>query len=277
MNPLFRKNYSELDLILQYQFESTNCIIIDVGAHHGSFSVPFALKGWKVIAFEPEKENREAYQKHLSPFQNVICIPKAVTDVSGQKVPFFISPEHFGIHALKPFHSTHTEAYEVETVCLDDALEESGVSEVTLLKIDAEGADFLALKGFNLTRYRPEMVILEFMDKRSIPHYGYSHHDVVEYMQHFDYVAFVSEWASIKEYGREGVKSAPHSWLQCAQYPLDHEPDWGNLLFIPRKNQSKFENNLNIYLENQSFVRRVKSGVKRLVNLIGLFGKTCQN
>lgn len=267
MIKLIKINYSELDLILTYEFVSKNYILIDVGAHHGSFSAPFALKGWDVIAFEPEGNNRDAYVKYLSMYPNVICIPKAVTDVSGQKLPFFVSSEHFGIHALKPFHPTHTETYEVETVCLDDALDELGVDDVTLLKVDTEGADFLALKGFDLNKYRPEMVVLEFMDERSQPNYGYTHHDVVKYMQQFDYVAYVSEWAPIKEYGREGIKSDPHTWLQCVQYPLDHEPAWGNLIFIPRGSEMKFEQTLNAYLQDNTFSKRIKAKIKKFIGL----------
>ncbi len=241
-------SFSELDLCLCYPFEAKQPLLVDVGAHHGTVSRPFAKMGWSVIGFEPEEKNRVAFQKKLASFENVICIPKAVSDTSVDRVPFYVSNEHFGIHSLKPFHDTHEMAYEVETVRLDEVLSDRDVPEDTLIKIDTEGADFLALKGFDFQKYRPELIIIEFMDDRSQLNFNYTHHDVVQFMSERGYLTFVSEWAPIKEYGREGVYTEPHVWLHCALYPLDHEPSWGNLIFVPEKDQEKFAKTLQAYL-----------------------------
>jgi len=265
MKPL--KSFSEVKLLLRYSFAHNNPLLVDVGGHHGSFSLPFACKGWQVIGFEPEPSNREAFEQNLAKYPNVFCSPRAVSNVSGDNVPFYVSTAHFGIHALKPFHPTHEESCKVETICLNDALIEINAEFVTLLKIDIEGADFLALKGFDIERYHPELVILEFMDDRSQPYYGYTHHDVVQYMQQYGYVAFVSEWAPIKEYGREGVKGEPHSWLQCVPYPLDHEPAWGNLIFVPEGDRQKFEECLQDYLRSNTFMKRAFSRVLKSVGI----------
>ncbi len=264
--------FSELDLIIRYPFRpAKQHILIDVGCHHGGVSLSFAKKGWHVISFEPEEKNRAAFIKNLAGFERVICIPKAVSNTSSSNVPFYVSEEHFGIHSLKPFHKTHKLAYEVETVCLDDVLYKMGISTVTLLKIDTEGADFLALRGFDVDKYNPELIMVEFMDERSISNFGYSHHDVVHYMTKRGYKAFVSEWAPIKEYGREGVPGVPHTWLQCVPYPLDHEPAWGNLLFVPDEDSEKFTIVLEDYLANpqgreenimRKFVKRILGTVK---------------
>lgn len=228
---------------------SNHPVLVDVGAHHGHVSRTFALKGWRVIAFEPEKQNRLAFLRNTSGFQNVTCYDKAVSDKSNEKVPFYVSKEHYGIHSLKPFHKSHELAYEVATIRLDDVLESNGVTNVTFLKIDIEGADFLALKGFDVKKYRPELVMLEFMDTRSHQNFGYTHCDVVSHMDAIGYFALVSEWAPIKEYGREGVSSEPHTWLQCVPYPLDHIPAWGNLIFVPKRYQAKLLQELKTYLD----------------------------
>ena len=240
--------FSEEVLLAAYQFNTVNPLLIDVGAHHGSVALKFAKKGWPVIAFEPEQKNRAAFERNLANFEKVSCIPKAVSNVTGDKVPFYVSDEHYGIHSLKPWHNTHKLAYEVETVRLEDILTEKQVSEVTLLKIDIEGADFLALKGFDFGKYHPELVMIEFMDERTQPNFGYTHHEVVAYMKERGYSTFVSEWAPIQEYGREGVASASHTWIQCVPYPLNHEPAWGNLIFVPEEDTEKFQATLETYL-----------------------------
>lgn len=248
--------FSENTLIERYILEDKSDkyfpledpVLIDVGAHHGSFSKNFALAGWRIIAFEPEKKNRSAFEKNLATFEQVSCIPKAVSDTNGDRVPFFTSNEHFGIHTLKPFHQTHKLAYEVETVRLDTILRELAIPSVTLLKIDIEGADFPALQSFDFEQHRPKLVMVEFMDDRSMSNYGYTHHQVASFMKTRGYMTFISEWKEIKEYAREGIASEPHTWLQCTQYPLDHRPAWGNLIFVPESDSSKFQETLKNYL-----------------------------
>lgn len=242
--------FSELDLILQFPFyRESKCILIDVGAHIGSSAKPFAQKGWQVIAFEPEPENRRQLENNLRNYPNVSIIAKAVSDQIGQDIPFYVSSQHWGIHSLKPFHHSHQSKLTVETVRLDTALKELGVKQVSLLKIDVEGADFLALQSFNFRKIQPEIVICEFMDERSQPNFGYSHHDIAFYMQKHGYHVFVSEWAPIKEYGRKGITSVPHKFLQCIDYPLNHQPAWGNLIFVRQDRLADFEQTLSSYMD----------------------------
>lgn len=270
-------SFSEFDLLAGYSFVNNKPVLVDVGAHHGSFSRLFASRGWQVIAFEPEIKNRKAFERNLNGFKKVSCIAKAVSDAAGQTVPFFVSDEHYGIHSLKPWHKTHRLAYEVETVRLDDTLAEMQISSVTLLKIDTEGADFLALKGFDFSQYSPEIVMIEFMDKRTLPNFQYTYHDVVNYMNKYDYTAFVSEWAPIKEYGREGLATEPHTWIRCIPYSSDHKPVWGNLIFVPKRNKNKFHVTLKAYLKKlkkektKAWIRnQIKKipGAKTIYNLV---------
>lgn len=240
--------FSEIGLIACFPFRASDPVMVDVGAHHGSSSACFAERGWHVLAFEPEPANRAAFERNMRQYPHVTCLSLAVSDVAADEVPFFVSRQHYGIHSLKPFHVTHEEAFTVRTVRLDDVLEEYGIASVTLLKIDVEGADFPALKGFAVEKYQPELAMLEFMDERTVPGFEYSHHDVVRYMADRGYSAFVSEWAPVTEYAREGELTSPHSWLGCSVYPLDHEPAWGNLIFVPNERVAEFEQTLVSYL-----------------------------
>lgn len=242
--------FYEHKLLLQYPYENQNHVLVDVGAHEGHVSGPFAKQGWNVIAFEPERNNRNVFMDRLGDAQNVICIPKAVSDKSGDIVPFYISDKHYGIHSLKPFHPSHKKSkYDVETVTISDALNELGIQDITVLKIDIEGADYLALKGTDFRKYHPEIVMVEFMDSRSQNTYGYTHHDMSDYMKKYDYICYISEWAPIKEYGIKGVSGEQHKWLRCGKYPFNHTPAWGNLIFVQKSKSDKFERILNDYIE----------------------------
>ncbi len=49
----------------------------------------------------------------------------------------------------------------VATIALDDLLEREKVAAIDLLSMDIEGAEPEALRGFDLTRYRPELAVIE--------------------------------------------------------------------------------------------------------------------
>jgi len=245
------KAFSELELLLQFPYKiDQKATLVDVGGHVGSVSKKFAQKGWRVIAFEPEPNNRKELENNLQDFKEITIIPKAVSNEADQLVKFYVSSEHWGIHSLKPFHPTHKPQLVVETVRLDTTLKNLGVTEVNFLKVDVEGADFLVLQGFDFNRMKPELVMCEFADDRSKPNFGCTHHDIAHYMSKLEYTVFVAEWAAIKEYGRKGKKTEPHQFLQCCRYPLDHEPAWGNLIFVLNKVLDKFEDVLFSYLVN---------------------------
>lgn len=257
--------FSEHELIAGYDFSDKDRVLVDVGAHEGAVTRLFANLGWTVIAFEPELENRKVLKKNTHGMNNVICIPKAVSDHTGDMVPFYTSREHYGIHALRPFHSTHREAdYKVVTVTLDDALNDLDIHNTTFLKIDVEGADYPALQSIDLEKFRPEIVMTEFMDSRSKITFGYTHHDMASYMNNHGYVAFVSEWAPIREYGRKGVRGESHVWLSCERYPLDHDPAWGNMIFIKKPDIDRFSRTLENYIS-----RGGKAGKSRIGRLLG--------
>ena len=240
--------FSEQDLIIRYMIGGNKRTLVDVGAHRGSFLKPFASSGWNVIAFEPERTNIRILRNKYRDYPDVYLIEQAVYHTSGLEIPFYTSKKHFGIHSLKPFHETHELSYNVNTTRLDDTLNKLNIDKVDLIKIDIEGADFIALKSFDFRKFNPEIVMTEFMDNRSVSNFGYSHHDIVKYMEKFDYTTYVSEWEPIREYGVEGSKSQ-HKWIQCIPYPTDHEPAWGNLIFINNKCKEKFETILTNYLD----------------------------
>jgi len=252
------KRFDEAELLKRYSFKSNDPVMVDVGCNCGTTAQPFADRGWRVIAYEPEKRAAERFLQKYSEMKNVTLIRKAVLDVTGELVPFYTGGEmYISIHAVKPFHKAHRFDYKVETVRLDDSLQSLNVSKVTLLKIDVEGADFLALKGFDFEKYQPELIMAEFHDSISLPNYGYTYHDMVTYMRKFGYTAYVSEREPIKEYARLDIPPGENwsKWLGCFQYPLDHEPDNGDIFFMQEEVSDKFKDTLRKYLDEVDEVK----------------------
>jgi FkbM family methyltransferase len=242
--------FSEAALLACYFSEQgPGHLVVDVGAHTGGFSLPLVRRGWRAVCFEPEPENRAELERRLGGMAGVVIVDKAVCEETGSSVPLYVSAEHWGIHSLRPFHHTHRPGLEVTTTRLDDALRDLGVTEVTLLKVDVEGADLPVLRSFDWQAWRPRVVMAEFMDERSSTHFGYTHHDMARFLAQRGYAVFVSEWDHIREYGRRGQASAGHRFLGCARHPLDHEPAWGNLIAVLEPEADAFAAHLKRSLE----------------------------
>jgi FkbM family methyltransferase len=205
-------------------------VFVDVGANVGTFTAIFAKRGRRVVAFEPHPVLYAELVERFSGTRHVACVQKAISDESG-RLPFYTSDEHPGIHSLAPFDPTHAPTEVVDVSTLSTELTALEVSEVTALKIDIEGADFLALRSFDWDSSRPELVMVEFMDSRSADHFGYTHHDMAAFMQTKGYQTWVSEWAPLTEYRKVGDET-PHRWMGFHAYDPHASPAHGNLLFV---------------------------------------------
>lgn len=219
---------TEMEYVIKFPFKGK--VLVDVGAHIGSFSAMFLRRGWWAICLEPEKQNYAVLESNLSGSPRASCLQLAAGEKKAS-LPFYVSDKHFGIHSLAAWHNTHEYAYEVEVIPLKEIVPDN----VTLLKIDVEGAELLVLKGFDFEAQQPEMVFLEFEDKRTREHFGYDHHDLVNYLKPYGYKVKVSEWTD-GEFGTK-TRNGTRQHIGIFDYPLDHEPVWGNLIFTKESNE----------------------------------------
>ena len=88
----------------------------------------------------------------------------AVTDVSGETIPFY--PAHIlGVSSLSERHVKEWggggEPIVVPTITLTKLLDDHGIAEIDFLSIDIEGAEEGALKGFDIDRFKPELICIE--------------------------------------------------------------------------------------------------------------------
>ena len=231
-------NLNEDGVFARYRFRRGGAFI-DVGANYGAFLNTFARRGVDVVAFEPHPELFARLQQKYHGQQHVRIVQRAIADETGI-LPFYTSEEHPGIHSLAAFHPTHKPTVEVEVSSLDTELSRLGIWSIAALKIDTEGADILALRGFDFARRRPELVMVEFMDDRSLEHFGYTHHDMAALMADHGYETWVSEWTPVAEYGRPGVATS-HRWLGFTTYQPSGTPACGNLLFVQPQDRPRLQ------------------------------------
>jgi FkbM family methyltransferase len=200
-------------------------LMLDVGAHHGWSLQPFVKADWEVHAFEPDPANRKHLERRFGKSRNVTINTSAVDEKGGRVLPFYTSGESTGISSLNNFRDTHETLGEVPTVSLRDYCRDKGIQRVDFLKIDVEGYDFFALKGFPWESTSPKFIIVEFEDLKT-ERLGYCWSDVADFLQVKGYTVLVSEWHPILRYGQ------PHDWRQLQRYPcrLANQDAWGNII-----------------------------------------------
>jgi len=152
-------------------------VMFDVGAHHGVFTLiaAFELKrrGWKGVihSFEPDPANfalleHNVQQNDLSSY--VVLHPEAVGDINGQLEMVFDQGDNSGNFLARTSASGATSAdssdqgrtiRKVPVSTLDSWLDK--LPEVSLIKMDIQGAEALALEGGRnlIARFRPVLVI----------------------------------------------------------------------------------------------------------------------
>ena len=127
-------------------FIETHCIIIDVGAHIGYYTLLFAkLVGpnGHVYAFEASPKNFEILQINVqvNNYSNVTLIQKAVSN-KNEQIVFYMSGKHSNENFLFKPNSAYEEV-KIKSVTLDDYFEDQ--KKIDFIKIDIAGAESLAL------------------------------------------------------------------------------------------------------------------------------------
>lgn len=227
---LFGKTVDEVEVLRAFlkKYKLPTKVMVDVGAHYGDTSIPFAKEGWRVFSFEPDPVNRGFLVENVakSNTNTITIIPKAASNVPG-KLPFYRSKVSSGISGLLDFHDTHELVEEVEVVTLNNFLEKEQVQQIDFLKIDTEGYDLRVLQGIDLQRFTPQAIICEYEDRKT-EKLGYTIKDTLDYFHSNGYKTILSEWYPIVEYGKR------HKWKQYTSdlTAIDQKASWGNVIAV---------------------------------------------
>lgn len=116
-------------------------IIIDIGAHIGSFAKRCLDNGaGKVVCFEPSTRNLEMLRLNLSEYSNIEISEKAVWCKSGLNISFNTERDMDPNNSSLGTAFTKSGDIRATTISLDDVLQH--YDKIRLLKIDAEGAEY---------------------------------------------------------------------------------------------------------------------------------------
>lgn len=155
-------------------------VLFDVGANVGMVAL-HAAKRCRVIAFEPDPSFAMRVRKNLSlnPSIDVELLPLAISDEDGEVMLF---TDGAGGNSPSLRHQRQEKgSVTVAARSIDSLVAERGLAAPTILKLDIEGAEILALRGAReLLRspHRPRALFLE-VHPEFLPAFGSSETDVM--------------------------------------------------------------------------------------------------
>jgi FkbM family methyltransferase len=160
-------NQSQDELVWEYFGRRDTGFFVEVGANHpkeGSQTWLLEQKGWRGILVEPQERLFKELSQHR-PRCQVFRAACSAPDKSG------FADLHIPADALNGFATLERNVddfgirYErterVELTTLDALLARAGDPKVDFLSIDTEGTELDVLRGFDLHRHRPGLILIE--------------------------------------------------------------------------------------------------------------------
>lgn len=138
---------------------------VDAGANIGFYSILAAkLVGpsGRVVAFEMMPDTADILRRHVTAngASTVRLVENALADKAGERIVASVEPGKHGQASIVTEDRGHERVrIEVLTTTLDDEL--TALERIDVLKMDLEGAEFLAMQGGQATLGRTRCVIFE--------------------------------------------------------------------------------------------------------------------
>jgi FkbM family methyltransferase len=164
-----RKLYSNwgLDLMADDFFKKkTKGIYIDVGCHHpflNNNTYRLYKRGWRGINIDLDFNSIDMFNFFR---QSDLNVQSAISDTEEEK-NFFFFHNRSAINTLsKSSGDKAKEIKKINTITLNSLIENSKFKDnkIDFLSIDVEGHELNVLKGFDIKKYKPNLIILEFID-----------------------------------------------------------------------------------------------------------------
>jgi hypothetical protein len=193
-----KRLYSQFDeeLIIRHFFEDRrNGFFLDVGAYHWrDFSTTYYLDehlGWSGIAIDAQSQFAAGYVKNRPRTRFFAYI---VTDHSGTKDKLFfagpisstveshlldVARESGGDEDVAKVESFELKEVLIPTITLNELLDANDVTKIDFLSMDIEQGEPAALAGFDIERFKPELVCIEA--------FGPVRDDIADYFERHDY------------------------------------------------------------------------------------------
>jgi FkbM family methyltransferase len=156
-------NEEEQQLVRQF-FGGEPGFFVEVGANHpvvGSQSWHLEQHGWQGILIEPQPDLATELAKVRR--AKVFAVACSSSKKAGLRLPFFVAGGLSSLERETMAPGSEVEAViEVDVRTVDDVLTEAGARQpIDFLSIDVEGHEIEVLRGLDVMRWRPRLILLE--------------------------------------------------------------------------------------------------------------------
>ena len=155
-----------VDLIITKLLNSKNKgIYIDVGCHHpflNNHTYLLYKSGWEGINIDVDYNSIDMFNFFR---KSDVNIQTAVTDHKGEVDLFFYHNRAAKNTISEEFGSDAKEQKKINSDTLNNIIENSKFknSKIDFVSIDVEGNEINVLNGFDLKKYKPKLILLEFI------------------------------------------------------------------------------------------------------------------
>lgn len=138
-------------------------VLFDVGANVGSYTLTLARSARHIYSFEASPSNAAILRKFVehSGLSNIEVVNKAVSDVPGQTITLFTSPDTGGNNSQ--FYNYGKGSETATTITLDQFAADNKIGRVDVIKMDIEGGELRAFRGAErILRECHPLLLVEF-------------------------------------------------------------------------------------------------------------------
>ncbi len=187
--------------------------LLDVGAHEGAFTLPFALlPGSHVLAFEPLPASFSRLQEAAGALPNVTLRQEALGDSTGEaelRLPVVDgSANEQWASIAKQYGGYGPRVAEQSLTVPLRRLDEFALGDLTAVKLDAEGAEYEVLRGGAETLRRCRPVLSIEIEERHRPGSTWA---VPAFLDALGYDGFWEQWGDwrpMREFDRATMQVA---------------------------------------------------------------------
>ena len=156
-----------IDLIIEHYFRNKEKgVYIDVGAYHpvmGNNTFKLFNKGWSGINIDLDFHTIDIFNNFRPNDDNII----SAVSYTIEKKELYFHHNRSAINTLeKNKGGKSKEIREIQTNTLNNIIENSQYkeSEIDFVSIDVEGHEMKVINGFDLKKYSPKIVVIEYQD-----------------------------------------------------------------------------------------------------------------
>ena len=163
-------SFGTIDILVNYFFKNKKYVVfVDVGCQNpisnNNTYLLYKKKKWSGVNIDLDQKNIDLFNLVR---QRDINIKAAVSSGNFKKKIYFYHDKS-AINTIEKKISLRQKAkvkkiIDINTVTLNQLLIKNKIKKIDFLTIDVEGHEMSVLKGFNIKKFSPSLVVIEFLD-----------------------------------------------------------------------------------------------------------------